>query len=78
MNIVTVQEAKGNLDSLIAEVFSNAEPTVITSGNGQHIVMLSLDEFNAWQETVYLLSNPGNAAHLRRSIAEAEHEISAG
>lgn len=72
MNIVTVQEAKGNLDSLIAEVFSNAEPTVITSEIGQHIVMLSLDEFNAWQETVYLLSNPANAAHLRRSIAEAE------
>ena len=72
MNVVTVQEARSNLDSLIAEVFSNAEPTVITSEIGQHIVMLSLDEFNAWQETVYLLSNPANAAHLRKSIAEAE------
>jgi antitoxin YefM len=33
--------------------------------------MLSMDEFNAWQETAYLLSNPANAARLRKSIAEA-------
>jgi antitoxin YefM len=78
MNVVTVDEAKRNLDSLIAKVFSNAEPTVITSETGQHIVMLSLDEFNGWQETAYLLSNPANAAHLRKSIAEAERETSAG
>ena len=78
MNVVTVDEAKRNLDSLIAKVFSNAEPTVITSETGQHIVMLSLDAFNGWQETAYLLSNPANAAHLRKSIAEAERETSAG
>lgn len=72
MNVVTVREAKRNLDSVIATVFANAEPTIITSETGQHIVMLSLDEFNGWQETVYLLSNPANAAHLRLSIAEAE------
>ena len=72
MNVVTVDEAKRNLDSLIAKVFSNAEPTIITTDTGQQIVLLSLDEFNAWQETAYLLSNPANAAHLRQSIAEAQ------
>lgn len=72
MNVVTVNEAKRNLDSLIAKVFSNAEPTIITTDTGQQIVLLSLDEFNAWQETAYLLSNPANAAHLRQSIAEAQ------
>ena len=71
MNVVTVNEAKRNLDSLIAKVFSNAEPTIITADTGQQIVLLPLDEFNAWQETAYLLSNPANAAHLRQSIAEA-------
>jgi hypothetical protein len=29
-------------------------------------------EFNSWQETLYLLSNPANAEHLRQSIAEAQ------
>jgi len=33
---------------------------------------MSLDEFNSWQETLYLLSNPANAEHLRESIAQAK------
>jgi len=72
MNVVTLNEAKRNLDLLIAKVVSSAEPTIITTDTGQQIVLLPLDEFNAWQETAYLLSNPANAAHLRQSIAEAQ------
>ncbi len=72
MTVVTVNEAKRNLEALIAKVVSNAEPTIITTDTGQQIVLLPLAEFNAWQETVYLLSNPANAAHLRQSIAEAQ------
>lgn len=72
MTVVTVSEAKRNLDLLIAKVVSNAEPTIITTDTGQQIVLLPLDEFNAWQETAYLLSNPANAAHLRQSLAEQQ------
>jgi antitoxin YefM len=72
MNVVTVNEAKRNLDMLIEKVFSDAEPAIITTKTGQQIVMLSLDEFNAWKETAYLLSNPANAEHLRKSISEAQ------
>lgn len=81
MNVVTVDEAKRNFDLLIAKVVSNADPTIITTDAGQQIVLLPLDEFNAWQETAYLLSNPANAAHLRQSVTEAqmgkimEHEL---
>ncbi len=81
MNVVTVNEAKRNLDSLIQKVFSDAEPAIITTESGQQIVLLSMDEFSAWQETAYLLSNPTNAAHIRKSISEAqagkssEHEL---
>jgi len=72
MNVVTINEAKRNLDLLIEKIVSNAEPTIITTDTGQQIILLPLDEFNAWQETAYLLSNPANAAHLRQSIAEAQ------
>ncbi|MFZ5819222.1 MAG: type II toxin-antitoxin system Phd/YefM family antitoxin [Chloroflexota bacterium] len=71
MNVVTVNEAKKNLDSLIQKIFSDAEPTLIATDSGQQIVLLSLDEFNAWKETAYLLSNHANAEHLHKSIAEA-------
>jgi antitoxin YefM len=51
---------------------SDAEPTIICGDQGQKAVLLSLEEFNSWQETLYLLSNPANAEHLRQSIAEAQ------
>ena len=38
---------------------------------------MPLDEFNSWKETLYLLGNPANAAHLRRSVAEAESGLEA-
>jgi len=73
MNIVTVNEARRNLDALIQKVFSDAEPTIISTETGQQIVLMALDEFNSWKETAYLLSNPANAAHLRKSIAQARN-----
>ena len=72
MNIVTVKEAKRTLDTLIQKVFSDAEPTIISTETGQQIVLLPLAEFDSWKETAYLLSNPANAAHLRKSIDEAQ------
>ena len=71
MNAITVNEARNNLDRLIEQVTADAEPTIICGDQGQKAVLLSLEEFNSWQETLYLLSNPANAHHLRQSIAEA-------
>ena len=72
MNAITVNEAKTNLDRLIEQVTADAEPTIICGDQGQKAVLLSLQEFNSWQETLYLLANPANAEHLRHSIAEAK------
>jgi antitoxin YefM len=72
MNATTVKEAKKHLDCLIEQVDADAEPTIICSDQGQKAVLLSLEEFNSWQETLYLLSNPVNAEHLRQSIADAK------
>jgi antitoxin YefM len=72
MNATTVTEAKNNLDRLIEQVTADAEPTIICGDQGQKAVLLSLEEFNSWQETIYLLTSPVNAAHLRQSIAEAK------
>ncbi len=72
MNATTVNEAKKDLDRLIEQVTADAEPIIICGDQGQKAVLLSLEEFNSWQETLYLLANPANAAHLRQSIAEAK------
>ncbi|HEY9705843.1 MAG TPA: type II toxin-antitoxin system prevent-host-death family antitoxin [Allocoleopsis sp.] len=72
MNATTVNEAKNNLENLIEQVINDAEPTIICGEKGNKAVLISLEEFNSWQETLYLLSNPANAAHLRQSIAQVK------
>lgn len=72
MNAVTLTKARENLEEIIEQVIADIEPTIISTDTGQQIVLLPLEEFNAWKETLYLLSNPFNAEHLRQSILEAE------
>ena len=67
---MTSNQAKKQLDELIDRVILDAEPTILCNEQGKQAVLMSLDEFNSWQETLYLLSNPANAEHLRRSIAQ--------
>ena len=70
MESMTSNQAKKQLDELIDRVILDAEPTILCNEQGKQAVLMSLDEFNSWQETLYLLSNPANAEHLRRSIAQ--------
>jgi antitoxin YefM len=71
MTAMTLSEAKENLERVINQVREDDEPAIVCTDSGQQVVVLPLDEFNSWKETIYLLSNPANAAHLRRSIQEA-------
>ena len=70
MNTITLEKAQATLPQLVKDVVDNFDQTVINTEDGEAVVLLSLDEFNAWQETMYLLSTPANAAHLAQSIAE--------
>jgi len=72
MQAITLNQAQADLPGVINRVVDDAEPVIICTDRGQQVVCLPLDEFNAWQETLYLLSSPANAAHLRGSIAEAQ------
>jgi antitoxin YefM len=71
MEAMTSNQAKQQLDQLIDRVILDAEPTILCNEQGKQAVLMSLDEFNSWQETLYLLSNSANAEHLRKSIAQA-------
>jgi antitoxin YefM len=72
MQAVTLSQAQQDLPGLISHVVDDAEPMIICTDSGKQVVCLSLDEFNAWKETVYLLASPANAARLRKSIEEAK------
>ncbi len=72
MDAVTIKNAKENLEHLVDQVISDVNPMIICGDNMQKVVLMPLDEFDSWKETLYLLSNPANALHLRQSIAEAQ------
>jgi antitoxin YefM len=71
MTAITLDDAKENLERILNQVINDAEPAILCTDSGQQVVLLSLDEFNSWKETIYLLSNPANAARLRKSIEQA-------
>lgn len=72
MQAITIKDAERNLPRLVEQVLADAEPRIVVTDQGGQVVVMPLDEFNSWKETLYLLANPANAAHLRRSSAEAE------
>lgn len=52
MNAVTVKEAKLKLEQLLAQVIADAEATIVVTENGDQVVVLPLDEYNSWKETL--------------------------
>jgi antitoxin YefM len=72
MDAITTQQASQDLDNLIDRVIADVEPTIICNNKGNKAILISLEEFSSWQETLYLLSNPVNAKHLLASIQSAK------
>ena len=72
MQAVTLKDAKRNLPRLVEQILADAEPRIVVTDTGEQVVMMPLDEYNSWRETLHLLSAPANVAHLRRSMAEAD------
>jgi antitoxin YefM len=72
MYYVSYTELRQNLKKHLDEVCDSRSPLVVIRRNGQSVVMLSLIEYEGLNETLYLLSNPANAEHLRKSMAQAE------
>lgn len=70
MNILTFTEARAGFKAVMDTVCKDHTPTVITRVNGEHVVMLSLDDFNSMQETMHLLSSAKNASRLMESVAQ--------
>ena len=59
MTAINATNARRNLYQLISDVNTNSMPITITNSKGKNAVLLSEDDWNALQETVYLNSVPG-------------------
>jgi antitoxin YefM len=72
MDTVTYTTARANLASTMNRVCEDHEPLIITRNSAQSVVMMSLEDYKALEETAYLLRSPVNAQRLLASVAQLE------
>ncbi len=70
MTAIAATEARRTIFHLIEQVQENREAVEITSKRGS-VVLMSMEEYQALQETAYLLRSPANAKRLQESLAQA-------
>lgn len=70
MDAITYSAARANLASTMDRVCNDHEPLIITRNGDQSVVMLSLEDFQALEETAYLLRSPANAKRLLAATAQ--------
>ena len=70
MDAITYSAARANLATTMDRVCNDHEALIITRNGDQSVVMLSLEDFQALQETAYLLRNPTNAKRLLSAAAQ--------
>lgn len=69
MHIHTASEARANLYRLIDDAQQSHEPIII-SGKRSSAVLISTDDWNAIQETLYLLGVPGLRESVKTGMSE--------
>lgn len=70
MDAITYTAARARLASNMNRVCQNHEPLIITRNREQSVVMLSLEDYQALEETAYLLRSPNNAKRLMDAVIE--------
>ena len=71
MDAITYSAARANLAKTMDRVCDDHEPLIITrNGEQQSVVMLSLDDYKALEETAYLLRSPTNARRLLSAVVQ--------
>jgi antitoxin YefM len=69
MNALTASEARANLYRLIDETAASHQPVIIT-GKRSSAVLLAADDWQAIQETLFLLAVPGLRESIKAGMAE--------
>ncbi|MBI3072148.1 MAG: type II toxin-antitoxin system prevent-host-death family antitoxin [Deltaproteobacteria bacterium] len=72
MKTLSYSALRNNLAKAINQVNEDHAPIVITRQTGPSAVLLSLEDFESWQETAYLLRSPKMARRLRAAASQIE------
>jgi antitoxin YefM len=72
MDVLSYSETRARLKEVMDRVVEDRAPVIVTRQKAEAVVMVSLADWNAMEETLHLLSSPTNAARLRDATAELE------
>jgi antitoxin YefM len=72
MEVLNYTEFRNNLTENLNKVTQDSEVIVVSRGKGKNVVVMSLDEYNAFKETIYLTSTKTNRKRLDDAIEEME------
>jgi antitoxin YefM len=72
MDVVTYSDARARLKDVMDRVVEDRTQIVITRTKAEAVVMVSLADWNAMEETMHLLSTSANAARLHESIHQLD------
>ena len=72
MDVITYSDTRAKLKEVMDRVVEDHRPVVITRQKAEAVVMVSLADWNAMEETLHLLSSPTNAARLAEAVGDLE------
>lgn len=70
MDSISFIEACNDLKAVLDRATEGANAIIISRPDADDAVVMSLDAYNSFIETLYLLSSPANAEHLNQSIEQ--------
>ena len=73
MEAITYTAARQNLAKTMEKVCKDRQPMIVTRKSSGSVVIMSLEDFEALEETAYLLRSPKNTRRLIESIAQFEN-----
>jgi antitoxin YefM len=72
MDVISYSETREKLKEVMDRVIADHRPVVISRQKAESVVMISLSDWHAIENTTHLLSSPNNAKRLKSAIEELD------
>ncbi len=70
MEVLNYTEFRKDLKASLDKVSNDNDVIIVSRSKNKNVVVLSLQEYNSWKETMYLLSSEKNRKRLEKSIKD--------
>lgn len=72
MDVITYSDTRAHLKEVMDRVVADRAPVVVSRQKAESVVMISLSDWNAIEESMHLLSNETNRKRLINAIEQLD------